>query len=105
MVPKINTAKFKVSENLIFLRGKHGDMVVGNGNDYNPIYIENGDVFLKMLDNITQQDIGSIEQNLLDLLHEQKILSTKSEDLKKPPHRTLTCCGRVGEQTLILPLT
>jgi radical SAM protein with 4Fe4S-binding SPASM domain len=104
MEHKEESEKVTVAGDLICLHGKHGDMVVGNAEKYSPVYVENGDSFLRLLDNIANQEHPSIEQDLLELLRGQKILVTADEGPQEPPAGTPACCGTIGEQILILPL-
>ncbi len=92
------------TDNLILLRGERGNVIVGNRDNFRPLHIEKGDAFLKLLDNIANQGVGSIEQSLLELLHSHEILTTESQTPQKPPMAAATCCGRIGEHTLFLPL-
>ena len=92
------------TDNLILLRSEGGDVIVGNRDNFRPLHIEKGDAFLKLLDNMANQGVGSIEQSLLELLRSHEILTTESQTPQKPPMAAATCCGRIGEHTLFLPL-
>jgi radical SAM protein with 4Fe4S-binding SPASM domain len=105
MLKEKNVEQSKVSENLIILSGKKGDIVIGNSKDFRPLHIQNGDNFLKQLNNIKNNGPSSLEPELLELLRSNQIIATKDNELKKPPTGTTTCCGRIDEHTLILPLT
>ncbi len=105
MSPKPKTKKPKITKALICLNGKDGDLIVGNGENYNPVYIENGKPFLELLDKIKKDGADSIDQNLLKLLTFHNILATQEPMPKLPPQWIDTCCGRMGEQTISLPLT
>lgn len=104
MDSKPDTKKLRMTKALICLHGKCGDIVIGNGESYNPMYVENGKSFLKLLDNIEKDGTSLLEQDLLELLCSQNILSKQHPNLQQPPVWADTCCGRIGEQTVILPL-
>lgn len=94
----------RLAENLIMLDGEGDSIIVGNGYHYNPMYIENGKAFRALLHKIDCEGIGLIEDELLELLQANRIIVRDSEIKRTPPKRTNTCCGVIGEQTLVLPL-
>ena len=102
---KEKVENLKVSDNLIILSRKQNDIVIGNSKDFRPLHIQNGDIFLKQLNHIENNGPNSLEPEWLELLRSNEILVIKDKELKKPPIGTATCCGTIGEHTLILPLT
>lgn len=100
----INKNEFRLANNLLVLRGQRSDVVVGNGDDFRFLHIENGKAFLNSLDKAKKQGVLEIDQKLLRLLRLHKIVVAKDVDIKRPPIGARTCCGTIGEQTLVLPL-
>jgi len=98
------TQDARIAEKLILINGKNGDVIVGNGKSYLPVHIENGNAFRTLLEKMNSEGLKGIEKNLVDLFFSKRIIVEDKEIIRMPPNGANSCCGIMGEQTLVLPL-
>jgi radical SAM protein with 4Fe4S-binding SPASM domain len=97
--------KLRLAKNIVFLTGQADDIVIGNSDNFRFLHIENGKAFLSLVDKLRKGKFDSINNRIFRLLHQHNILINKNTELQKVPASSNICCGKMDENTLILPLS